>query len=223
MLRLVAAVPLLLLAGVLTSWAMPRDALRATVEICVAMMAKTGLPLPCSRLEGQAGSQVAIIDPPIPGKHRLVVPVAPVSGIEDEVLLGTAGAAYFATAWKTALERAGGRWAAAAVVVNSARVRSQDQLHFHTDCQIPSGPSAHRRTAGPQWRQQGRYWVLSAHAPASGFNPFSLIRRIPGLSGKVADVNLGIFGAAPETHEWILLASSGLASFEQFLTSSCPH
>ena len=45
------------------------------------MMARTHLPLPCSRLQGPPGSEMAILDPPIPGKHRLVVPVAPVAGI----------------------------------------------------------------------------------------------------------------------------------------------
>src|SRR3954452_16008202 len=96
---LLLATALLCLGGV-AAWALPRDALRATVEVCAAMQARLHVPLPCSRLQTQAGLDVAILDPP--GKHRLVVPVAPVIGIEDQTLLGQAGTSYFAVAWQTA-------------------------------------------------------------------------------------------------------------------------
>jgi CDP-diacylglycerol pyrophosphatase len=210
-------------AGALAASLLPRDALRTTVNLCVAVMARTQVPLPCSQLTWHSGYEVAILNPPVPGKHRLVVPALPVVGLEDDVLRGPAGAAYFSAAWQTALARAGGRWDGAGLAVNSARVRTQDQLHFHADCLNAFGRSSlNELSAGPAWERRGRAWIRLVPG-TTDLNPFALLRQIPEFSRDLRKVNFGIFGVGTAQTAWFLLADTSQRSYERFLTSACPN
>ncbi|WP_158266657.1 CDP-diacylglycerol diphosphatase [Alsobacter soli] len=205
--------------------AQSRQALWTVVRACALAQATFGVALPCRSIETAAGVSVAVVDPPLPQAHTLVVPTDRVIGVEAEPLAGAAGANYAALAWRTALGASSGRWDGAGMVVNSARVRSQDQLHVHVDCLSPRGRGVVARllpAAQTRWRRIGRDWFLATDASAGGFNPFALIRQIPGEPAP-ATVNVAVLGVMTQAGApgYLVLANTGRQSYENLLQTSC--
>jgi CDP-diacylglycerol pyrophosphatase len=121
-----------------------RLALWQVVRACVADFSLTGAPFPCLQVDISAGEErgVVVLRPPL--AHDLILaPTRRVVGIEDPFLQSSEAPNYFDAAWRARsfLEDADGQAPerdAIGLVVNSALVRIQDQLHIHVGCLLPS-------------------------------------------------------------------------------------
>jgi CDP-diacylglycerol pyrophosphatase len=87
-------------------------------------------------------------DPSKPYEY-LLIPTKRISGIEDPAVLAPTAPNYFAAAWAERLFVASIlkhdlAWDEVGLAVNSARDRSQDQLHIHIDCIRPDVRAALR-------------------------------------------------------------------------------
>ncbi len=157
-------------------------------EVCVVNAKATGAPAPCSAVNLQAGFAV-LKDIQGPTQY-LVIPTAPVSGIESPSLLSPNSPNYWLDAWRAKrwlVRRVGRpvpRWGVG-LAVNSQPGRSQDQLHIHLDCvraDVSQLLAAHEATIGEHWSMLRvgpggfRYrvrWI--AATDLSRLNPFALV------------------------------------------------
>jgi CDP-diacylglycerol pyrophosphatase len=125
-----------------------RLALWQVVRACVADFKLTGAPFPCLNVDLSAGEERGhiVLRPPL--RHDLILaPTRRIVGIEDPFLQSPEAPNYFNAAWgaRSFLEGADGQTPehdAVALVVNSAVVRDQDQLHIHVGCLLPSARRA---------------------------------------------------------------------------------
>ena len=96
---------------------------------------------PCALVdlrEGDAKGYVVLKDA-VGATQSLLIPTAPVSGIESALLLAPQAPNYFADAWRERIytERAAQHplpCQTISLAINSAFGRSQNQLHIHIDC-----------------------------------------------------------------------------------------
>ena len=175
------------------------------------------------------------------------MPTDTVAGLEAPILRGPRGAAY----WRAALaarplvsEALEGTQKgtqkgtlppeAVGLAVNSARGRSQDQLHIHLDCLKPSVLAALRAqgrqvrrawTRFPQPLAGDRYYALRVpEAEAARFNPFAALRSLPGARPDLRRTSFAAVATPPGDPEpgFILLAyRAPSASAEDVLDHSC--
>ena len=126
-------------------------------EVCVVNRKTTGAPAPCSAVNLVAGYAV-LKDIQGPTQY-LVIPTAPVSGIESPSLLMASSPNYWLDAWRARrwlVLRVGHpvpRWGVG-LAVNSQPGRSQDQLHIHLDCvraDVNQVLARREATIGEQW------------------------------------------------------------------------
>jgi CDP-diacylglycerol pyrophosphatase len=121
-----------------------RMALWRVVRACVADFKLTGSPFPCLEVDlsdGEEGGSV-VLRPPL-SDEMILAPTRRIIGIEDPFLVSPGAPNYFDAAWRARsfLKGADGRAPerdAVGLVVNSAVVRGQDQLHIHVGCLLPS-------------------------------------------------------------------------------------
>src|SRR5918995_7422964 len=157
-LTLVSGMPSLAAPSFLT-----RDALWSVVRTCESAKASVGLSLRCLDVrDSPDGYRVALLRPPFPRTHLLVVPLARMPGIESPELRGRAGGAYLAMAWDARNIARGDLgpipWAGAGMAINSAGKRSQDQLHVHVDCLTPQAKSNLTRAGGSVGKEWKVLW-----------------------------------------------------------------
>jgi CDP-diacylglycerol pyrophosphatase len=113
------------------------------VRACVADFKLTGAPFPCLKVDLSAGEERGhILLRPPPWYDLILAPTREIVGIEDPFLQSPEAPNYFDAAWgaRSFLRGADGRAPerdAVALVVNSAVVRTQDQLHIHVGCLLP--------------------------------------------------------------------------------------
>jgi CDP-diacylglycerol pyrophosphatase len=152
---------------------------------------RLGTPFPCLEVDlsgGEARGNV-VLRPPLL-EDTVLAPTRRIKGIGDPFLQSPGVPNYFDAAWRarTFLKGADGRAPerdAIALVVNSAAVRGQDQLHIHVGCLLPYA----RRTlaaAAPkipmgEWAQIGpvvphtMFWAYRIpEADLANVNPFGL-------------------------------------------------
>jgi CDP-diacylglycerol pyrophosphatase len=110
-------------------------------ERCVPDMQAHGDPAPCASVALQAGvSQGYAALKDLRGVAQfLLIPTAPVSGIEDPALLAPGAPNYFAAAWqiRSYVEARLGRVLprdGVSLAINSEFGRTQNQFHIHVDC-----------------------------------------------------------------------------------------
>jgi CDP-diacylglycerol pyrophosphatase len=121
-----------------------RLALWSVVQACVADFKLTGAPFPCMKVDISDGEERGdvVLRPPL--LHDLILaPTRKIIGIEDPVLQSPEAPNYSDAAWRARsfLKGADGQTPerdAVGLVVNSAVTRSQDQLHIHVGCLLPS-------------------------------------------------------------------------------------
>lgn len=95
-------------------------------------------PAPCAHVETGAGGYAVLKD--IRGDFQfLLIPTARISGIEDPALLAPGAPNYFAYAWqaRSYTEARLGKPQPRDMIIlaiNSAKGRTQNQLHIHIDC-----------------------------------------------------------------------------------------
>src|SRR5215208_1685972 len=207
-------------------------ALWTVVRTCESAKASVGLSFPCIDLRASAdGYGVALVRPPLPRKHLLVVPTSRIVGIESPELRGQAGSAYLALAW-AARDKAAGElgpipWADAGMAINSVANRTQDQLHIHVDCLTPQAQASLATAVSAlteQWRALWRgVWARIVRGEdLRATDPFGpSIDRLPlgpsGLSG----LNFGVAGIEARGGKGFVLLTSKSMSFERLLDPSC--
>jgi CDP-diacylglycerol pyrophosphatase len=125
-----------------------RLALWQVVRACIADFELTDAPFPCLKVDLSAGEERGhiVLRPPL--LHDLILaPTRRIVGIEDPFLQSPEAPNYFDAAWgaRSFLEGADRQTPehdAVALIVNSAVVRGQDQLHIHVGCLLPSARRA---------------------------------------------------------------------------------
>ena len=218
-----------------------RDVLWAALKTCVLAKRLANRTFPCLSVDLGDGDRPgsAVLRAPGEPTHSVVMPTDTVPGLEAPVLRGPRGTAY----WRAALaarplvsDVLKGRLTPAEVglAVNSARGRSQDQLHIHLDCLKPSvlkAVRAHGRQVRHTWSRfpvplaGDRYYALRVpEAEAAQFNPFAALHTLPGARPDLHRTSFAALATPPGDPEpgYILLAyRAPSASAEDVMDHSC--
>ncbi|MDR3497580.1 MAG: CDP-diacylglycerol diphosphatase [Ancalomicrobiaceae bacterium] len=114
----------------------PGDLWRVVTYLCVPTAA-IGLPAPCTEVKGTGKDGIALL--PVSDNHVLTIPTFRIIGIESPELQRPGLPNYWQAAWDARRLIAAGRVrpldrSEIGIALNSARDRSQNQLHFHTGC-----------------------------------------------------------------------------------------
>lgn len=227
---------------------LPRDALWQVVHnVCVPEQLQHQDATPCIHVDLSGGTEkgFALLKDPRGAYQFLLVPTAPISGIESPLLLNSKAENYFADAWKSrtyvsaALHRELPR-GAIGLAINSLASRSQDQLHIHIACVRPDVSEAllqNQEAIGSQWIQLGRslmghnytaIWVTDESLHAT--NPFKLLAdSLPGSARNMEQRTLVVIGLtrADGTNGFVILSDQvdrahiDLANGEELLDSNC--
>ena len=218
-----------------------RDVLWAALKTCVLAKRLANRTFPCLSVDLGDGERpgTAVLRAPGEPTHSVLMPTDTVAGLEAPVLRGPRGAAY----WRAALAARPfvadvfkGKLPLDAVglAVNSARGRSQDQLHIHLDCLRPSVLAA-LKAQGRQIRRTwsrfpvalagDRYFALRVpEAEAERFNPFAALHGLPGARPDLHRTSFAAVATPPGDPEpgFILLAyRAPSASAEDVMDHSC--
>lgn len=217
-----------------------RDVLWMAMKTCVLAKRIANRTFPCLSVDlgDRERPGTAVLRAPGEPTHIVVMPTDTVPGLETPALRGPRGVAY----WKAAL---GARRfvsdelqdrvpeAEVALAVNSAKGRSQDQLHIHLDCLRPrvvEALNAHGRAVGPGWKPfpvplaGDRFLAMRVRAAEAGaFNPFAALTRLPGRRD-LTRTSFAAVATRPDDPEagYILLAyRSPIASAEDIMDHTC--
>jgi CDP-diacylglycerol pyrophosphatase len=225
-----------------------RMVLWQVVRACVANTKLTGTPFPCLEVDLDGGKErgSVILRPPL-SDDTILSPTRRITGVEDPFLQAPGAPNYFDAAWRarTFLKGKDGRAPerdAIALFVNSAVVRTQDQLHIHVGCLLPYA----RRTlaaAAPkipmgEWRQIGpvvphtMFWGYRIPGTElANVNPFRLAAEaLVGKTTGPGDLTVGVAGVRVDNDdEFLILASYAKAPHAwwpvgdgNLLDSACP-
>ena len=174
-----------------------RDVLWMALKTCVLAKRLANRTFPCLSVDLGDGERpgTAVLRAPGEPTHIVVMPTDTVSGLESAPLRGPRGVSY----WKAAL--AARHYVTDSLpkhvpdgdiglAVNSARGRSQDQLHIHLDCLRPKvldALDAHGRAVGKTWAPfpvplaYDRFLAIRVRAAdVETFNPFAALTSLPG-------------------------------------------
>jgi CDP-diacylglycerol pyrophosphatase len=225
--RILAVVAVLTVSAAFAAYAMElhRTALWQVVRACVATYTLTGSPFPCLEVDlagGEATGSV-VVRPPF-SEDTIVSPTRRITGVEDPFLQSPEAPNYFDAAWRARRfldtdGQAPGR-DAIALFVNSARVRTQDQLHIHVGClnsyarrtlaaAAPAIPLGEWARIGPVVPHTMFWGYRLADSDLANVNPFRLAAKELGdkmngpgdLTVVVAGVRVG------DDDQFLILAS----------------
>lgn len=192
---------------------------------CVPDQQQHASPAPCVlvELDGAESRGYAVLKD-INGPYQyLLIPTAPVSGIESPAVLAADAPHYFAAAWEARryVEQGYGHplpREALSLAINSRYGRSQNQLHIHIDClhsQVREALRAQLPRIGRDWSRlevplAGHYYraLRLSQAQFEQGNPFALLAvSSGGDAGEMARHTLVAAGATFEdgTPGFILL------------------
>src|SRR5580698_7654058 len=247
---ILAVVAVLSVSAAFAAYAMElhRMSLCQVVRACVADYKLTGTPFPCLEVNLTGGEErgTVVLRPPLM-EDMVLAPTRRIKGIEDPFLQSPEAPNYFDAAWRarTFLKDADGQAPerdAIALFVNSAIVRTQDQLHIHIGCLLPYA----RRTlaaAAPkvpmgEWTQIGpvvphtMFWGYRIPGTdLSNVNPFRLAaEELAGKTRGPGDLTVAVAGVRVDgDDEFLILASYARAPHAwwpvgagELLDSACP-
>jgi len=182
---------------------------RIVHEDCEPTQQRLGQPGKCQLVD--LSDHYAVLKDLNGDSHFLLLPTDRITGIESPALLAPGAHNYWQAAWQArhfVKEHAGAAVGRDLIglSINSARRRSQDQLHIHMDCVEPrlrAALVAHEAQIGTQW--SGRPLRLAGHdyfvlkikaADLDAIDPFRLLeRRLPDPARQMADQVLSVVGA----------------------------
>ena len=225
-----------------------RMALWQVVRACVADFKLTGTPFPCLEVDLSGGDErsAVVLRSPV-SDDTILAPTRRITGIEDPFLQSPGAPNYFDAAWRarTFLKGADGQAPerdAIALIVNSAVVRGQDQLHIHVGCLLPYARRA-LAAAAPKV-PMGEWAPIGAVIPHSMFwgfriretdlpnvDPFRLAAEaVAGKTRGPGDLTIVVAGVRVESDdEFLILASYAKAPHawwpvgsDDLLDSACP-
>ncbi len=217
-----------------------RDVLWMALKTCVLAKTVANRTFPCLSVDlGEDGRPgTAVLRAPGEPTHIVVMPTVTVSGLESAALRGPHGVAY----WRAALgarhfvtDALDGRVAPGEVglAVNSARGRSQDQLHIHLDCLRPkviAALDAHGKNVGAGWKPfpvplaGDRFLAKRVRAAdIDAFNPFSALTTLPGRRdlGRTSFAAVSTRPDDPDPGLLLLAYRHDAASAEDIMDHTC--
>jgi CDP-diacylglycerol pyrophosphatase len=225
---ILAAAAVLTVSAAFAAYAMDlhRMALWQVVRACVADYKLTGTPFPCLEVNLTGGEErgSVVLRPPLMD-DRVFAPTRRIKGVEDPFLQSSEAPNYFDAAWRarTFLKGADGREPERediALFLNSAVVRTQDQLHIHVGCLVPYA----RRTLSAvapkipmgEWAQIGplvphtMFWGYRiAGTELANVNPFRLAaEELGGKANGPGDLTIVVVGARVENDDQFLILAS---------------
>jgi CDP-diacylglycerol pyrophosphatase len=226
--RILALVAVVTVSAAFAAYAMElhRMVLWQVVRACVADFKLTGKPFPCLEVDISGGEESGniVLRPPLMD-DTVLAPTRRIKGIEDPFLRSPEAPNYFDAAWRarTFLEDSDGEAPERdniALFVNSAIVRTQDQLHIHVSCLRPYA----RRTLAAvapkvpigEWAQIGQvvphtmFWAYRIPGTElASVNPFRLAAEELGdkTSGP-GDLTVVVVGARVDDDDQFLILAS---------------
>jgi CDP-diacylglycerol pyrophosphatase len=246
---LLLAVAVLIVSAALTAFAVGLDrmALWQVVRACVADFKLTGMPFPCLEVDLSGGEErgAVVLRSPL-WNQTILAPTRKITGVEDPFLQSREAPNYFDAAWRarTFLKGDDGHAPdrdAIALIVNSAVVRGQDQLHIHIGCLVPHArrtlAAAARKIPMGEWAQIGpvvphtMFWGYRlGDKDVSTVDPFRLAAEaLAGKTNGPGDLTIVVAGVRVESDdEFLILASYAKAPHAWWpvgsddLLSACP-
>ena len=226
--RILAVVAVVTVSAAFAAYAMElhRMVLWQVVRACVADYKLTRAPFPCLEVDLSGGEEggTVVLRPPL-SEDTILVPTRRIKGIEDPFLQSPEAPNYFDAAWRARAFLKGADGEAPerddiALFVNSAIVRTQDQLHIHVGCLVPYA----RRTLAAvapkvpmgEWAQIGpvvphtMFWAYRiAGTELANVNPFRLAAEELGskANGR-GDLAVVVVGARVEGDDQFLILAS---------------
>lgn len=203
-----------------------RGALWQVVRACVADEKLAGLPFPCLAVDLAGGEDGGYVLLRPPWSNDLVLsPTRAIVGREDPFLLSPEAPNYFAAAWRArnSIVTANGRPPArgqVALVVNSRRVRVQDQLHIHIGCLVPYArralaeaapgvPLGGWRLIGPVIPHQPFWTTRIRNLDLKDVEPFRIVDGLLGRAvSKPEDIMFMVVGAEVDGEEDFLILAT---------------
>ena len=226
--RLLAVVAVLTVFAAFAAYAMElhRMVLWEVVRACVTDYKLTGKPFPCLEVDLAGGEALGnvVLRPPLL-EDMVLAPTRRIEGIEDPFLQSPEAPNYFDAAWRarTFLKNGDGQAPerdAIALFVNSAIVRTQDQLHIHVGCLFPYA-CATLAAAAPmvpmgEWAQIGpvvphtMFWAYRIPGTdLANVNPFRLAAEvIAGKTKDPGDLTVVVVGVRVEDDDQFLILAS---------------
>jgi CDP-diacylglycerol pyrophosphatase len=223
---IVAGVAVLTVSAAFAAYAMElhRTVLWQVVRACVADYKLTGTPFPCLEVNLSGGEDLGtvVLRPPFL-EDTVLGPTRRIKGVEDPFLQSPEAPNYFDAAWqaRSFLKTADGRAPERddiALFLNSAIVRTQDQLHIHVGCLLPYA----RRTLAAvapkipmgEWAQIGpvvphtMFWGYRI-ADLAHVNPFRLAAEELGAkTSGPGDLTIVVVGVRVEDDDQFLILAS---------------
>jgi CDP-diacylglycerol pyrophosphatase len=214
-----------------------RDALWHVVNsLCVPSAEGGGIAFPCQFVDREHGFAVLEAG----DRHVLLVATSRLEGIESPDLLAADAPNYWESAWEARryLDSATGTKLSrddVALAINSARARTQDQLHIHIGCIRPDVRAAlqvyeaHIRNTWsklPFGVGGQRYRIMRVDGDSLEVtNPFKLLANgIPAARQDMASYTLVVAGATFRNGKngfYILAGDKNVASGEGLLDYKC--
>src|SRR3984957_16275709 len=226
--RILAGVAVLTVSAAFAAYAMElhRMALWQVVRACVADYKLTGTPFPCLEVNLTGGEErgTVVLRPPL-SEDTLLAPTRRIKGIEDPFLQSPEAPNYFDAAWRarTFLKNGDGQAPgrdAIALFVNSAIVRTQDQLPIHVGCLFPSARTT-LAAAAPmvpmgEWAQIGpvvphtMFWAYRIPGTElANVNPFQLAAEELGdKTNGPGDLTVVVVGIRVDSDDQFLILAS---------------
>jgi CDP-diacylglycerol pyrophosphatase len=181
---------------------------RIVREQCAPHQAQFGTASPCVAFNQAEG--YAVLKDRNGATQFLLIATERVSGLEDSATLSPDAPNYWLRAWDATrfVQARLGRplpRESLSLALNSARRRSQDQLHIHVDCvkvEVRDALRAHRAEIGVDWAPFSVPLVghtyramrfLTLDGP--GASPFQLVARLPDARADMSAESLVVVGA----------------------------
>jgi CDP-diacylglycerol pyrophosphatase len=226
--RILAMVAVLTVSAAFAAYAMElhRAVLWQVVRACVADYKLTGAPFPCLEVNISGGEALGnvVLRPPL-SEDTVFAPTRRIKGIEDPFLQSPEAPNYFDAAWRarTFLEDADGQAPERdniALFVNSAVVRTQDQLHIHVGCLVPYARRTLAATAPKvpmgEWAQIGpvvphtMFWAYRIPGTdLANVNPFALAaEELGGKANGPGDLTVVVVGVRVDSDDQFLILAS---------------
>ncbi|TDV14986.1 CDP-diacylglycerol diphosphatase [Paraburkholderia caballeronis] len=188
---------------------------------CVPNQRNTNNPAPCTTVDFTR--RYAVLKDLNGRAQYLLIPTDRVGGIESPEILYGGSPEYWQFAWDAGRHvEARLKTSLAAnqlgLEINSARRRSQNQLHIHIDCMradVTDALAQHRGDPPDTWRpvtlDGQHYRVMRVTSLVDRSNPFRVVQRSLGPQQQMSDQTILVTGAGPDAaHDGWLIVHSGL-------------
>jgi CDP-diacylglycerol pyrophosphatase len=165
----------------------------------------------------------------------LLIPVAPVTGIEDSQVFSAPFLDLWESAWLWSKKYPGKPRSRTGIAMNSIIGRSQNQLHLHISCVLPGVAKTLARTKIPTnpalptpiklGPQQNTYWAVAVPTLGGKNSPFEIVRGIAQANkSDIKDQSILVVGSQKGDRYYILdTAANGtnLGQSEELLDQTC--